>query len=985
MNEFNFKNGAEVGGETSDSKAEIRSEQEIVITPTGEKQGAETASLDGVGNVNKSEGMSLSSAENGGASAEAASASESEETVALEQLDQNGQGATSDGGETGKKKKKKKKGKYAKMFVAYPLQTTLYVLYKVFTYLLNVLLTISLVGIITGIAVCVAFVVYVKNYIDPSFDGLNNLQFDSSLATSIYYVDESGNEIELVDDKLSGSENRLWATYDELPQQLIDAYIAIEDKRFWEHPGIDYRRTANAFLNFFSSSGDGSGGSTITQQLIKNVSGEDDVTIQRKMQEILRAITVTKQFSKQQIIEMYLNTIFLSQNSYGVKTAAETYFGKELDELTLVECAALASIPKSPTKYDPIRNPQHNLERRNLVLDEMLDQGRISQAEHDEAYNAQLDLNTDSTVNYEEKIRSYFMDALIDEVIADLKEEFGYDSATASRVLYSGGLQIITTLDPDVQKAMETVFEDTTNKYLYVYGDTVDDVKGVIAQSAMVVMDPDTGNVLGIVGGRGEKTTSRGLNRATQSVRQCGSAIKPLSLYTLAIDKGLITAGSAVDDVPTMRISEKYWPTNTPNKFYGHISVNFAVMKSLNTVPVQLVNELTPKVCFDFLTDTLGFYSPIESVKVGGQTHSDINIAPMALGAFTYGVTVKEMTQGYCMLANGGKTSDARLYTEIRDRQGNILISKDENHKVAVSEQSAYLMTSVLQNVITNPTATGRRVTLDDEFEIEVAGKTGSTNDNRDIYFAAYTPEYVGAVWFGYDNNKSLSGYSINPALSLWDNVFKLIYQDLEEKGVEYEKQFTEPAGIVEVEYCTVSGKLATADCYKDAYYYDVNKNTFTGSCVEKGAFAVGTQPTEKCDCHVKVLWDKTTRAICFDGCTCPESDLIELSFRRDNEREFESYVSVADGQFIYKDIPLGYVFPTSEKVPFFNNLYGEKTYFGISSSVSKPWNRICIEHYNPNQPETESETGEESNEPASESSGAVGESSTDTADNSNG
>ena len=404
--------------------------------------------------------------------------------------------------------------------------------------------------------------------------------------------------------------------------------------------------------------------------------------------------------------------------------------------------------------------------------------------------------------------------------------------------------------------------------------------------------------------------------------------------------------GSPVDDVPTMKNDDdKYWPTNTPNRFYGLIDVNFAVIKSLNTIPVSLVTKLTPEKCFNFLTETLGFESIIRSEEIGGQVYSDIALAPLALGGFTHGVTVKEMTQGYCMIANNGKTSDARMYSEIRDRRGSILIKKDPVHKVAVSESSAYSMTAMMMNVVGQTGGTGTRVTVDEAFELEVAGKTGSTNDDRDRYFVAYTPEYVGGVWFGYDNNKSLSGFTGNPALSLWDRVFTAVYTELKEDGVDYQKQFYVPTGMVKANYCAVSGKLATAACYKDIYYYDAAKKSFTGNAVMSGVFKAGTQPLEKCDCHVEVFYDTKTQAICFDNCNCPTEDLIRVSFRLNNERAFDSFVYVLDGDCTYKDIPEDYVFPKDKTKPFFANLYPNGTYFGTLPSTS-PRNRICIEHY---------------------------------------
>jgi penicillin-binding protein 1A len=454
---------------------------------------------------------------------------------------------------------------------------------KVLTYLLNVLLTVLLVGIITGTVVVIAFVAYIKNYVDPNYTGLDNLKFESAISTTMYYVDDTGNEILLEKDTLESSENRMWADYADIPQDLIDAYIAVEDMRFFEHNGVDTTRTASAIYNFFiPTSSNYGGGSTITQQLIKNVSKDNEATIQRKVQEIFRAFNVETKYSKEDILEMYLNTIFLSRNSYGVRVAAETYFGKSLEELNLTECAAIASIGKSPTKYDPVSNPNNNLVRRNLVLKLMLEQGMITDEEFNEAYDKPLTLKDGTQEGYNENVHSYYIDAVMDDVIADLMEEYGYDEATASRMLYSGGLQIVTCLDPVIQDCAEKVYTDSA-----YWPET----NGMQAQSSICIMDQKTGDILALVGGLGEKRESRGLNRATQTRRQCGSSIKPLSIYAYALDTGYYHAGSPVDDVPPVynETTGRYWPSGT---YRGLVSLDYAIRVSLNTVPVKAAMNL---------------------------------------------------------------------------------------------------------------------------------------------------------------------------------------------------------------------------------------------------------------------------------------------------------------------------------------------------------------------------------------------------------
>ncbi|PKM62908.1 MAG: hypothetical protein CVU97_03035 [Firmicutes bacterium HGW-Firmicutes-21] len=842
----------------------------------------------------------------------------------------------------------------AKIAAKITLKSVLFILRKVLTYTLNILLTIILVGIITGAVVGLAFIIYIKNYIDPEYNGLDNLKFDSSLSSPIFYVNELGEEVELEADRLHGSENRLWAEYTAMPENLVEAFVAVEDQRFFTHNGVDTKRTASAIYNFFiptkSSYG---GGSTITQQLIKNVTGENDNTIQRKIQEIFRALNVEEKFLKTEILEMYLNTIAMSQNTHGVKAAAETYFGKDLGDLTLVECAALAAIAKSPVAYDPIINPKNNLERRNLILKLMLEQGKINVDEFNEAYDAPLSLSRDGETEYTETVHSYYIDAVLDDVMVALMETFDCDKTTASRMLYSGGLNIITCLDPFVQSTLEDVFTDDTK-----WPTTT----GIRAQAAMTVMDPKTGNLLGIVGGRGEKKISRGLNRATQSMRQCGSAIKPLSVYALAIDMGIYTYTGPVDDVPTVynEKTNSYWPTNANKVYEGRVSLSFAIQKSLNTVAVSTVQKIGVEKVFDNLVNNMGFTTLIERKTLdNGKTYSDMQLSPLALGSFTYGVTVREMTQAYSVFANNGVFIKARTFYEVRDNKGNVIINNTPEKKEVYSESTAYIMTSLLRNVVSGSYGTAvRDVTLNDKgkfSELQVAGKTGSTNDNKDNYFAGYTPDYVACCWFGYDNNKTIVS-SGNPATKLWDAVMLKIYTHLEDNDIDYTKKFEVPASVVTgVQYCSVSGKLATDACKNDLMHYKGGMTTVYSD----GVFDKSSVPTEYCDMHVPIKWNTVTQAVSLPGCNCPPEQLIDASLRLITDRHFNRQVTIRDAQYVYMPVPEGYVYPTSVNVPFFQNIIGQGVYVGSSGS-GKPFNRICIEHYQPDIPFPDQDDGTE-------------------------
>jgi penicillin-binding protein 1A len=789
--------------------------------------------------------------------------------------------------------RKNRRGSRGKKVAKVTAKSSLFVLKKVLTYVLNIVLTVLLVGVITGAVVALAFVIYIKNYIDPEFNGLENLKFDSSLSTTLWYIDKNGNEVELTDDRLHGSENRLWADYNTIPKNLINAYVAVEDQRFFEHNGVDIKRTSSAIYNFFiPTSNSYGGGSTITQQLIKNVSGENETTIQRKVQEIFRAFNVEDRYTKEEILEMYLNTIYLSQNTNGVRAAAETYFGKELKDLNLTECAALAAIAKSPIKYDPIINPKYNLERRNLVLKLMLEQEKITQEEFNEAYDAPLAINRKENYEYSEKIHSYYIDTVFQDVEqALIDQKKAANKTTADQMIFSGGLKIITCLDPDVQAALEEVFTNES----YWKAET-----GIKSQAAMCVVDTHTGNLLGVVGGRGEKKINLGFNRATQSKRQCGSSIKPLSVYTLAIDAGLITYAGPVDDVPTVQLEKDgkniLWPPNAGKTGYsGQVPLTYAVKKSLNTTAVALCNELGVERVFDNLKEKMGFTTIYKSITKNGKTYSDMQLSPLSLGSFTEGVTVREMTQAYNVLANGGKFKKARSFTEVRDSKGAVLVKNEDEESEVFKPSSTYIMTSLLFHVVksgTGGTASGQLSLMKEFPDLEVAGKTGSTNDDKDHYFCGYTPDYVGCTWYGYDNNKTITQKGM--AISLWDNVMKLIYRNNKAKGISYKQKFDVPVDIVkDVPYCFVSGKKPTNACNHD------KKET---TVFNDGVFTIDTVPQAECDKHVLVKYDDVNKGVSVGG--CPEENLIDVGLRIIDNRIFN--IGTLDTTYTYPPVQGG-------------------------------------------------------------------------------
>lgn len=824
---------------------------------------------------------------------------------------------------------------------------------KFFSYLLNILLTIMLVCFIAGIIVVTVFAVYVKNYIDPEVDLSLFSVSNSSQTTRVYYMDYTDREnrvgemVELEDERIFGSENSIWVKYPDIPKNLVNAFVCIEDKRFWSHHGVDWLRTGFSAFNYIIPIKKAQGGSTITQQTIKNIYHEDDYTPQRKIQEILRALNLEKRLDKTQILEQYLNNIYLSQNCYGVQAAAYTYFNKDVSDLTLIECAAIASITNAPTKYDPVLNPEKQAERRNSILDLMLEQGYITKEEYDGAYGKELKLDYHGRAQQQTaSTKSWYTDQVIVEVVAALQDKLGYTAANAWNYLYTGGLSIITLQDPEVQSVLEEVYLDENS-----FPKTNSDKQ---PQSSAVVVDPATGDVLGIVGARGEKTGDLLQNHATKSTRSPGSSIKPLSVYAPALEYGLITYGSVFDDTPvwfnyaeddTAKTNPIAYPRNLPERYRGLTTVNVAVEHSINTIAVRIMKELTPERSFDFVKNKLGMHSFIESEEIaGGKTLTDKDIAPLALGAMSKGLTNLEITAAYQIFPNGGVYNKPRTWLQVLDADGKVVLDNTADSHVVISEQNASIMTKMLKKVV--DTGTAKSCTLKNS--VNVAGKTGTTSSDVDRYFIGYTPYYVCGIWFGYETPKSIgTNIAWNPTVHAWD----LIMTKLHEKYINGAtnggtplKTFTTADGVITAKYCKDSGKLATAACLADP----------RGNRIEEGYFTAATAPTEYCDCHVLVNYDKVTKAVACDK--CPEANIIQVGLLK-VDREFPANIKVEDAQYTWREVSDGTPMPDRDDVPFYIGLYPSGKYPGYSATDGKPvYNRYCHEHASLPDPEPEPE-----------------------------
>ena len=640
---------------------------------------------------------------------------------------------------------------------------------------LKVIGTILLIFLVAGMMFTCVFAYYVKTCLVPSFDlSLEDMKLNES--STLWYQDASGEWRELA--TLSGKEKRVWVDYEDLPWYLEKALVAIEDKRFYEHKGVDWYRTAGAFVTMFAKMDTSYGGSTITQQLIKNLTGKDDVTIQRKLSEIFGALELEKRYDKQEIVEWYLNAVYFGQGAYGVQMAAQTYFGKDAKDLTLAESAAIVGITNLPTYYDPFYNEQNNKDRQETILREMYEQGYIDYQQYKDAVAEELVFTRTPGEEYSQTIYSYYTEVVIDDVVKDLMQLKGISEDTAKTLMYNGGYNVYTCLDINVQNNIDAIYTD-----LEAIPNTWGSDQQL--QSAIVVMDPYDGRILGLSGGVGEKTINFGLNRATGTKRPPGSSIKPLSAYGPAIDLGLITPETTVMDSPNVVLNGIDWlPANDSRSYMGLVTIYTALQYSINTVAAQIVDILPqgPQTSYDYLVNHLGFTSLVPE--------HDIAYAPMSLGQFYNGCTVREMAQAYCSIVNDGIFTYSRTYTMLTDSEGNIVIDNTPRTIQAFDPNTAYTLTYLLQNAVEHGTGTEAAL-----WSVPVAGKTGSSGQYMDRWFVGCTPYYVAAVWTGYDQQEAIQ-VSGNPAAQLWKKVMSPLHDGLAWKSFTYPYLSGENTGI---------------------------------------------------------------------------------------------------------------------------------------------------------------------------------------------
>lgn len=626
---------------------------------------------------------------------------------------------------------------------------------------LKVIGTLCLIGILSGAMFMGLFFHYIKTDImDSPISDINLSEIPVNLSSTIWYKDEeTGQYAQWV--QLASKENRTWIEYNAIPKDFEHAFVAIEDQRFYQHHGVDWKRTVAAALNMFTN-GKTFGGSTITQQLIKNITDDDEVTIKRKVTEICRALKLEQKYDKDVIIEWYMNIIYFGHGQYGIGSAAKYYFNKDVSSLTLAEMCSITGITNNPSKYSPYRYPENNKIRQEIILDKMLELGYIDEETCEAAKAEPLHFveHTQSQNNGTE-VYPYYVDAVIEDVIEWFEQEYGVTESQATTMLYYGGYDIYTCVDMHVQKKMDAIYQD-----LEQIPKTRD---GKQLQSSMVVIDPYTGDIIGLEGGVGKKTVARGLNWATSSLgrRPPGSSFKPIAVYGPAIDQGLITPTSVLLDTEGVKLNGIDWmPKNDNHKHYGSVSIRYGIVHSLNTIAAQVMDKLTPAASFEFLTQKL--HMDLEA--------ADCDYAPLAVGQLSIGTTTREMASAYTIFPSGGIYKQGRTFSEIRDHEGNVICENKPITKQAISEKTAYWITDILQEAVKSGTGAGARLS-----KMPCAGKTGTTSNNRDRWFVGYTPYYVGAVWTGYETPAKIS-VSGNPASALWKKVMTSIHEDLEYK-----------------------------------------------------------------------------------------------------------------------------------------------------------------------------------------------------------
>ena len=781
----------------------------------------------------------------------------------------------------------------------------------------KVLLTFLIFILIVILMLSLGVAMYIKRVTDEELD-LSLFTIDRAHSVTKIYTMVDGEWVEWREERILGEHNFEFVSIENVPKNLINAFVAIEDKRFFSHEGVDWYRTIGAVANYFLHFDGRFGASTITQQLIKNVTGEDELSIERKIREIAWALELEDELSKEEILELYLNIINLADNCYGVGSASQRYFSKQVSDLTLIECACVAAITNNPAYYNPITHPENNKERRDAILYQMREQNLISENEFIENYGKEIVLNPDDSV-VKTSIHSWYVDMVINDVIDDLQKKTGISRTKASSLVFGGGLEIYIQIDLEIQKIMEEYYKNTANF-----------PSGEGAQSSMIIIDSQNGDILGVVGAIGEKKGNRIQNCATDTLRPPGSTIKPLSVYAPALERGVISYASVYDDVPYSFENDNPWPKNANGIYHGLSTMSYAMAYSTNTIPLKILDDLGLSHSFYFLRDYLHLNDLVEQGKdKNGAFITDMDYAALALGQLNFGVSVRDITAAYSIFADNGIYHAPRSYSLVKNSKGEVLLEKKATAERVISDGNAEIMTKLLTDVVWGGTADDLTI----KNKVAIAAKTGTTQDNKDRSCIGYTPSLICGVWYGYEYPKEIPRSEKNHFLNAFDTVLNRIYSR-DVRSSYADRKFEESAHLVAVNYCMDSGLLPSEACLKDP----------RGSRIKMGYFVKGTEPIERCKTHILVKYD----VVCGGIATIftPKGHIEKVGMLL-IEREFPMQIIVSDAQYVYRELDDGILPSFNSNEPFFATLWDEekKKYFGISAGKTQ-FNRLSTAHF---------------------------------------
>ena len=775
--------------------------------------------------------------------------------------------------------------------------------------------TAALVLIICCIVVAGAAADYLEQDVIPNASMYED-DFNLDQTSFIYYVDQNGDIQEY--EKINTTSDRQWATLDEIPDSLIHAAIAIEDQRFYEHQGVDWITTVKACANMFFGGSDTFGGSTITQQLVKNLTGDNSVTVQRKVEEIFRAQKYERVNSKDTIMEMYLNTVYFGKWKYGVKSAAMYYFGKDLSELTVAESASLIAITNNPSLYNPYSRPENNRKRQENVLWAMEQQGWITEEEYQAALAQEMvftkgdetkqiftcgndecgfkgeakDFDRDRTdedpkltpgdniyycpqclhknkfvVKSNTDVYSWYTEMVLDDVAYDLcianGEEWNSNTKKAYLELIKlSGYHIYSCIDVEAQKIVDSVYTDLSQV------PTTKSAQQLL--SAAVLIDNRTGDIVAVAGSVGEKTAYDATNHATEDdPKQTGSAMKPVAVYGPAFESGLVSPVTCLPDLPLTYDGGRF-PNNVNRKYNVGNSVYDGIVDSNNTISVHTLKKIGLEYAFNFASEKFRIDGLIRDQKTeSGRTISDIGYAPLGLGALTFGVSVEDMANAYATFPNGGVYREARTYTKVYDSDGNLILDNTQETEKILSDKANKYINYCLRGVVKNNSAVNLSATA-------AAGKTGTTTNSRDRWFCGYTDYYTLAVWSGYkqpEEIKVTSGTGSNPSCTMWTKVMKKLHE-----GKAW-KEIGSTSGMKAYTICIDSGGTATDACSADP----------RGNRVQTVYAFSEDKPTKSCGKHVVVDWCTVGEGAANEYCKLSGASIVKKGLVKYTQKEYDN------------------------------------------------------------------------------------------------